>query len=60
MTGITVGMIDGLTSQPNSEWLDTGNVVAICVLYVLTAYAGTAWMYIGFGEKKNNLIRWWL
>ena len=51
MAGITVGMIDGFTSQPNSKWLDTGNVVARCVLYVLTSYAGTAWVYKGFGEK---------
>ena len=51
MASNTVGIIDGLMSRPNRDWLDTGNVVARCVVYVLTAYAGTAWMYIGFGEK---------
>ena len=51
MADITVGMIDGSTSRPNSEWLDTGNVVAGCILNVLAAYVGTAWVYIGFSEK---------
>ena len=56
MASITVGMTDGLKSRPNSEWLDTGNVVARCVLHVLAAYAGRAWVYIGFGEKQSDWL----
>ena len=51
MAGITVGMIDGLTSRPNSECLDTGNIVAGFVLSVLAKYAGTEQVYVGFDEK---------
>ena len=51
MAGIIVGMIDGLTSRLNSEWLDTANVVAGCVVFVFTAYVGTTWVYVGFDEK---------
>ena len=36
--------------------LDTGNVVAGCVVHVLTAYAGTAWVYIGFSEKYPDWL----
>ena len=44
-------MIDGLTFRPNREWLDTGNVVAGCVVSVLAAYVCAAWVFIGFVEK---------
>ena len=56
MAGITVGMIDGLMSRSNGEWLDTGNVVSRYVLFVLAAYAGTAWVHIGFGEKHPDWL----
>ena len=53
MVGITVGVIDGLTSRPNSERLDTGNVVAECVLYVLRAMR-VVWHVVAEPETSSS------